>query len=384
MRYRIAALRFVFLLLCGKVLLLCGEAWAYEDKNADAAADCPGSRFYTFSWPTIKECGFVPRGGTSTGTAVTLDPQPHPGWLALQDPKLSDFERDRRAILAMAGPYRTTFDFLETVGYVPGFKPDKPYQSWGTEYVYVVEDRKDFISLQHIMVMFFQQGETVHGPMVMKHWRQDWQYEKRELLTYAGNNRWQRATLPRGEIKGTWAQVVYQVDDSPRYESYGRWQHKPNFSTWQSQLTWRPLPRREHTVRSDYHVLEGYNRHTILPDGWVQEEENYKLALTEKNQPAGATPYLAKELGVNRYQRIIDFDFSAGDAYWQKTGDFWRIVREEWQTIARQKKSFSLRNKVADQELFMPLFEYAEAVEDKSAEDIRTFVKQTLAAYLAE
>jgi len=384
MSYRTVALQFVFALLCGKALLLSANAFAYENKKTDAEVDCAGARFYTFSWPTIKECGFVPRGGTSTGTAVTLDPQPHPGWVALQEAKLSDFERDRRAILAMAGPYRTTFDFLETVGYVPGFKPDKPYQSWGTEYVYVVEDRKDFISLQHIMVMFFQQGETVHGPMVMKHWRQDWQYEKRDLLTYAGNNRWQRETPPRSAIKGTWAQAVYQVDDSPRYESYGRWEHKPNFSTWQSQLTWRPLPRREHTVRSDYQVLEGYNRHTILPDGWVQEEENYKLALTEKNQPAGTMPYLAKELGVNRYQRIVDFDFSAGDEYWQKTGEFWRIVREEWQAIARQKKSFYLRDKVADQELFMPLFEYAEAVEGKSAGDIRAFVKQTLTAFLSE
>lgn len=371
-----------FHLLLFLLLMLSGEVFSYEGDSADAKRDCPGERFYTFSWPTIKECGFVPRGGTSTGPAVVFDPQPHPGWLALQNPKLSDFERDRQAILAMAGPYRTTFDFLETVGYVSGFKPDKPYQSWGTEYVYVVEERKDFISLQHIMVMFFQQGDTVHGPMVMKHWRQDWQYEKRDLLVYAGHNRWQRETLPRNVVKGTWAQAVYQVDDSPRYESYGRWEHKTNFSTWQSQLTWRPLPRREHTVRSDYHVLEGFNRHTILPDGWVQEEENYKLALNDQHKPAGATPYLAKELGVNRYQRIKDFDFSAGDAYWQKTAEFWRLVREEWQIIARQKKSFYLRDKVDEQELFMPFFEYAEAVENKTPAEMRAFVREVLARFL--
>lgn len=365
-------------------LVVNGEAIAYDSDDTKEPADCPGSRFYTFSWPTIKECGFVPRGGTSTGTAVTLDPQPHPGWRKLQDPKLTAFERDRQAILAMAGPYRTTFDFLETVGYVPGFKPDKPYQSWGTEYVYVVEDKKDFISLQHIMVMFFQQGDEVQGPMVMKHWRQDWHYEKRDLLTYAGNNRWQRQRLPRSEVKGSWAQAVYQVDDSPRYESIGRWEHKPNFSTWQSQLTWRPLPRREHSVRSDYQVLEGYNRHTILPDGWVQEEENYKLKLTELGKPAGDAPYLAKELGVNRYQRIKDFDFSAGDAYWGKTGDFWRIVREEWQAIIREGKTFHLREEVDGQALFMPFFEYADSVDGENPEEIREFVKQTLAAYLVK
>jgi hypothetical protein len=365
-------------------LAMNGEAIADNSEKTKTPADCPGSRFYTFSWPTIKECGFVPRGGTSTGTAITLDTQPHPGWLALQDPQLTAFERDRQAILAMAGPYRATFDFLETIGYVPGFKPDKPYQSWGTEYVYVVENKKDFISLQHIMVMFFQQGNEVHGPMVMKHWRQDWQYEKRDLLSYVGHNRWQRQTLPRNEVKGTWAQAVYQVDDSPRYESYGRWEHNANVSTWQSQLTWRPLPRREHSVRSDYQVLEGYNRHTILPDGWVQEEENYKLKLTEKGEPVSDTPYLSKELGINRYQRIKDFDFSAGDTYWEKTGDFWRVVREEWQAIIREKKTFRLREEVDGQALFMLFFEYAETSEGNSAKAIREFVRQTLVAYLAD
>lgn len=361
-----------------------GPAFAYEKKDGENEADCPGARFYTFSWPTLKECGFVPRGGTSTGTSVTLDSQPHEGWLKLQDPKLSDFERDRQAILAMAGPYRTTFDFLETVGYVPGFKPDKPYQSWGTEYIYVVEDKKDFISLQHIMVMFFQQGEEVMGPVVMKHWRQDWQYEKRDLLVYAGNDTWRRELLSRRQVAGTWAQAVYQVDDSPRYESYGRWEHKPNFSTWQSQLTWRPLPRREHTVRSDYQVLEGYNRHTILPDGWVQEEENYKLKLTERGKPAAETPYLAKELGINRYQKITDFDFSAGDAYWQKTGEFWRAVRDEWTAISRKKKSFRLHDEINGEQLFMPLFEYAESLTDQTPEQMRDFVRQTIGRYLQD
>lgn len=368
--------------LAASLALLSIPATAYENPDDKPAADCPGARFYTFSWPTLKECGFVPRGGTSTGTPVTLDSQPHPGWLKLQEEKLSDFERDRQAILAMAGPYRTTFDFLETVGYVPGFKPDKPYQSWGTEYIYVVEDKRDFISLQHIMVMFFQQGEEVMGPVVMKHWRQDWHYQKRDLLSYAGHNTWKRERLPRSAVKGTWAQAVYQVDDSPRYESYGRWEHKPNFSTWQSQLTWRPLPRREHTVRSDYQVLEGYNRHTILPDGWVQEEENYKLKLNSAGKPVKTSPYVSKELGVNRYQKIVDFDFSAGDEYWQKTGEFWRLVRGEWAAIIGRNASFKLRDKVDGTELFMPLFEYAESVEGKSAQEIQAFVRQTLGQFL--
>ena len=30
-------------------------------------------------------------------------------------------------------------------------------------------------------------------------------------------------------------------------------------------------------MRDDYQVLVGTNRHTITPDGWLQEENNLKL-----------------------------------------------------------------------------------------------------------
>jgi hypothetical protein len=377
--------------VCSYVLTLLavvpGMAAAYEPADA-AAKDCTGGQRYTFSWNLQGDCAPAPRGGTSTGTPVTLDPEPHPGWVRLQDKNLTDKERDRAAILAMAGPYRAGFEFLETIGYTPGFKADRPYQSWGTEYIYVLEDRPDFISLQHIMVMFFVMDGKVNGPMVMKHWRQDWQYEKRDILAYAGNNTWRREALTLEQARGTWAQAVWQVDDSPRYESYGRWEHKPNFSTWRSALTWRPLPRREHTVRDDYEVLEGYNIHTIVPTGWVQEEENYKVKLDDAGHPEGNRPYLSKELGVNRYERIKGFDFSAGDRYWEKTGHFWRIVREEWQRIIDEHASFRLRENVEEVPLYASLFDYAARLEQgelRSEESaMREFVSKTLQQYLVE
>jgi len=128
-------------------------------------------------------------------------------------------------------------------------------------------------------------------------------------------------------------QSVYQVDDSPRYAAPGRWQHSDSFSTWISGETWRPLPRREWSVRNDYQVLVGTNRHTITPNGWMQEENNLKLALDDSGKPREAIPYLAREYGVARYERIKDYDFSAGKAYFDKTEPFWAEVR------ARGKKS---------------------------------------------
>ena len=83
---------------------------------------------FTFSWQFGADDSLRPRGGTTKGAPITLAKEPGAAWRALQEPGLSKFERDRRAILAMAGGDRTSFDFLETVGFTPGFTPSRPYQ----------------------------------------------------------------------------------------------------------------------------------------------------------------------------------------------------------------------------------------------------------------
>src|SRR5690606_34630304 len=120
------------------------------------------------------------------------------------------------------------------------------------------------------------------------------------------------------EARGKWSQAVFQVDDSPRYEAIGAWRHEGGVSSWLSDETWRPLPRREFSVRDDYQVLVGSNRHTITPDGWVHEEDNLKVALDDNGDYAGEQAVLAREAGLNRYQLIDDHDWSAGDAYWER------------------------------------------------------------------
>ena len=243
-----------------------------------------------------------PRGGTTKGAPITLATGPSEAWRAIQAPGIDKFERDRRAILAMAGAYRTTFDFIETVGFKPGFHPSRPYQSWGTEYIYVIEDSGGLIRLQHLIVMFVaDEAGKVQGPFVQKHWRQDWRYEAGDLHVYAGRNQWRRDRRDEASVRGRWTQAVFQVDDSPRYEAVGEWVHEGSYSAWTSETTWRPLPRREETVRSDYQVLMGTNRHTITPTGWVQEEDNLKVVLDADGKPSADVPYLSREVGVNRY-----------------------------------------------------------------------------------
>src|SRR6056297_1216331 len=306
------------------VMLAAGPSPAY-DNSGDEGID------YLFGWPFVDTSDMAPRGGTTSGPMPEIVTEPTESWRNLQADDLSKFERDRAAILGMAGAYRTSFEFLETVGFGADFSPAKPYRSWATEYVYVLADEKEHISLQHILVMVIEQEDgSLSDPIVTKHWRQDWRYQDTDLHEHVSNGTWERTTNSTAEVAGTWSQAVFQVDDSPRYESVGEWRHFPTHSIWEGHQTRRPLPRREFSVRDDYDVLLGTNRHTILPTGWTHEQDNLKMVTGDDGAPDPVTPFLAREIGVNRYDRITGFDFSAGDEYWAATSAYWAMVRERW------------------------------------------------------
>lgn len=372
--------------LCPLLLLATAATGTLADSESPPAVE----RYhqFTYAWPYAEGDAMRPRGGTSRGAPVTLAESPSKAWLSLQEHGLDKRERDRRAILAMAGTYRASFDFIETVGYTPDYSPPRPYQSWGTEKVYVVENRPDFVSLQHIMVMQFRRDDgTLSEPMVMKHWRQDWRYQDRVINAYVGGNTWERRQLPKEQVAGTWSQAVFQVDDSPRYESIGRWVHTGSFSTWESDTTWRPLPRREFSVRDDYQVLAGTNRHTITPSGWVQEEDNLKLVLDAQGEPREELPYLAREAGLARYELLRDFDVSAGDAYWERSGPFWKLVREDWEERLTDSRALTLRSEVDGERLFELMFEYAGNLanaDDWDQSDASDFVQRTLKRFTSK
>jgi hypothetical protein len=330
------------------------------------AQDKDSAPRYTFSW-LIEGSALKPRGGTTRGVPVTVDTTESPAWKALREKDLTTLERDRRAILAMSGTYRVTFDFLETVPFAAGAKPRAPYQSWGTEKVYVDRNDGRFISLVHILEMRIVMPDgKVAEPMVTKHWRQDWVYEPKQIVEYKGGDRWERRELGTSGSAGAWSQSVYQVDESPRYASLGRWEHTASFSTWQSGDTWRPLPRREWSVRDDYQVLEGTNRHTVIPTGWIQEENNLKTVLSAQRRISDSTPFIAREYGVARYERIRDADFAAADRYYERTREFWDRVRDRWSRVFAEQGAVTLKGPVDKLGLFQPLFARAAEIEEKN------------------
>lgn len=337
---------------------------------------------HVFAWPFIDQGMMTPRGGSTDGTEVELITQARRSWELLNQADLTKIDRDRRAILAMAGNYRVSFDFLETFGFTPDYHPPKPYFSWGTEHVEVIEDNEHRISLQHALVMYFTTEDgTVEGPAVMKHLRQDWTYEPENILVYQGDSTWKTTAAP--SPSGRWSQSVWQVDDSPRYEVMGTWTHENNLHTWQSDKAPRPLPRREFSSRNDYDVLTGKHTITIGPTGWLHQQSNQKLHYHATAEPT----CVGLEIGVNRYEAISSPELAPAFAKsWNKTENFWREVRNQWRIFIETNPEFKLHSELDGKKLWQHLFEQADRYEGSNTPLVvnKEQIRSTLESYLEE
>lgn len=259
----------------------------------------------------------------------------------------AEFQRDRDAILAMTGEYDVTFDFRETVPLREGYELAEPKRTGAWEVVRVIEDRGDFISLQHFLLV----GDDENNPMVIKHWRQDWEYEPARIMDYDGHDDWHMIDLTEAEAVGAWSQSVYQVDDSPRYAAVARWTHDDDgISTWEPDVSNRPLPRRDDTTRSDYHAIQAVNRHVITPWGWVHEQDNTKIVIDE----TGERP-LVREVGVNTYVRTDLPRDDAADEYWAATAEYWTQVRAFWDNLEATADTFHVADDAEGTLLYGPM-----------------------------
>lgn len=279
------------------------------------------------------------------------------------------FEKDRKAILAMAGDFEVGFHFRETLSLHEGYEVrEKPYDEDAHETVKVVEDSGRRIVLQHLLQV---------GPAVVKHWAQIWTFEDTEILQFQGKRVWTTRVLAPEEVKGKWSQRVTQVDDSPRYEGIGAWIHNGQSSEW-SATSNRPLPRREHSMRKDYDLLVVTNRHTITPAGWFHEQDNTKWVKRD-----GQEYPLCREVGLNPYRRITGHDFSKANDYWTKTAGFWKEVRGVWEEITPRQGSvkFSLKEDAGRlEDVIEELTEKAEDGKTPTADEIRSALKPFVAA----
>jgi len=264
----------------------------------------------------------------------------------------ADPARDRASILAMQGEYTVDFAFDETVLLKPGYERAPAMRSAGNEVVIVVEDSPQRIVLQHLLV----DAKSGH---VTKHWRQDWVYEARNRFEFSADQTWQVRTIPAAINQGAWTQCVYEVSDAPRYCGTGTWSYDNNVPTWTSDISWRPLPRREYTKRSDYNALAVVNRHTLTPNGWTHEQFNTKV----QRNADGSQVEIAREFGFNDYLRTTEVDFSPARDYWKATAGYWAKVRQRWDGFLTQAPGVHLKTQLDGMAMIIPLFTQADDIQ---------------------
>ena len=280
-------------------------------------------------------------------------------------------EKDRAAILAMQGEHKVGFHFEETVILENDYQRKAPKDSGAFETVIVLEDQPDHIVLQHLLI--------AQGGHVVKHWRQDWSYETEKRLEFVEDQTWELVSLPEEKQQGAWTQCVYEVSDAPRYCGTGKWNHKYGVSTWTSDRTWRPLPRREYSTRNDYNAINAENRHTVTPLGWTHEQDNTKTVREGRD----TDKTLVREFGFNDYLRIDGYDFSPAYDYWTKTSEYWRKVRDIWSERIAEKGRVRLKTEVDGMPIIVATFQQAAGIkggkDQPSQEEIEAIFNEWVA-----
>ncbi|HPF97692.1 MAG TPA: hypothetical protein PLZ00_09740 [Mangrovimonas sp.] len=278
-------------------------------------------------------------------------------------------EQDQKAIKSMCGCYEVTFNFAETFNYSKDstYVPSETKHDGGLEWVELLQDDNDKISMQHLLIV----GKP-DSPYIVKHWRQDWEFENTELYVYDHDNKWKYTKLPAESVKGQWTQKVFQVDDSPRYEGSASWVHVDGRSYWEN-TTDAPLPRREYTTRSDYNVTVRTNRHEIVSNGWIHDQDNDKVIREDGKKDV----LLAQEKGYNTYVKVANSKCKAAQDYWAKDHDKWALVRAKWDEVFARDKDLSLEDKVEHKQLFKYLSPDNQEYSTKASIDsiIEAFVK---------
>jgi hypothetical protein len=239
---------------------------------------------------------------------------------------------DRAEILAMAGNFKVRFDMQETTPWTNDYTPIPAKTSGGHEVVRVIKDTPNRIVLQHLLV-----AEHDGKSHVIKHWRQDWEYQPERVLAYAGSGKWVWEDVPERMRAGRWSQTVYQVDDSPRYAGWGQFETQAGVRRWRSNWTWRPLARRDAIRNPVYDRYYAINRHQPTPTGWLHWQDNTKMGMKD-----GKLVPIVQESVLNTYTRFDGYDVKAADDYWTKTGAYWAAVRAAWDRVADAKGGIAI------------------------------------------
>lgn len=241
---------------------------------------------------------------------------------------------DKNQLEKLCGCFSVNFKYAETFAPDPQYKFHDREEMNATELALPIEKSDNKLVIQHLLV--------INDTMIIKHWREEWEYEAKVMYEYAGNRVWNRKEVPAAKAKGKWMQTVWEVSDEPRYQGMSTWVNNDGKVYWENTAD-APLPRREYSVRSDYNVMKRRNRIIITKDGYLHEQDNDKIIREGKTDKL-----LAQEKGYNTYIRMEDSECKAAADWWKKNEQFWSVVRTEWNSYLAKNATVSLKNTVDD------------------------------------
>lgn len=249
---------------------------------------------------------------------------------------------EKNAVKSLCGCFEVDFKYAETFGADTTYKFHPAYHTSGLEWVVADEQTDKKMVLQHLLV--------ISDSMVIKHWREDWEYEKADWWLFNHDATWKHVAGDKQKVKGEWTQTVWEVDDAPRYQGSGKWVNSNGKYYWEN-TTDAPLPRREYTKRKDYNVMQRTNRIVIADTGWVHEQDNKKII----RKDGGADVYVAEEKGYNIYRKTDDSKCKQAATWWKNHQIFWGTVRQSWETAMKDKTTIHLISKADGKLMYQQL-----------------------------
>lgn len=246
----------------------------------------------------------------------------------------AQFKQEKKLIEQMCGCYEVSFQYAETFAADTSYKFHTREKTKALEWVTPSYEGNSII-LQHLLL--------INDSTIIKHWRQDWEFEAKQVLTYVGNKEWRKT--PVSNPKKTWTQTVWEVDDAPRYQGTSTWVTTPQQTFWY-HVTDAPLPRREYTKRNDYQILRRGNKIYMTETGWVHEQDNEKVRTT-----ANSRETIAQEKGFNEYKKVADSKCTKAQVWWQQNAIFWNTVRKQWMQKINTNNWVKLQPKIEGKRL---------------------------------
>lgn len=238
---------------------------------------------------------------------------------------------EKEAIKAFCGCFEVDFKYKETFAADENYEFHKPYTAKALELILLEEESPTKMVLQHILV--------INDTLFIKHWRQDWEYQSDQLFSFTGNKTWDIRPSKPGTTNGQWSQEVYGTDDTPRYSGSATWFLADGKRMWENTSD-TPLPRREYKKRSDYDILRRTNGLIITDHGWIHEQDNQKIVLTDAGEQL-----LVEEKGRNTYVHTDPERCEKARQWWEARSGYWKHVRQNWDEWLAQPGQYKVEKR---------------------------------------